>query len=233
MQTRNIDGAWVDLGSFAGQNVFFYLNNPIRLVRIVGLIVQINTVALGKYTLLTIDDGSGANIEVKIQRRDRQPGEDAEYPSNTLVDNVDVTFQWGEPTVHLDKKPLAIGSVVRAQGELSSYRNQRQVVLNRLFRVKDTNEEAVHWSKAADWKRSVLSKPWVLTQEQRDAVEEKLRKQERKDYERRKKRLKLQSADDEKKMQKEARREARRMAEQEKMDAGALAGSEVLPRPWD
>lgn len=195
--------------------------------------MQINSVAAGKYTLLTIDDSSGANIEVKIERRDRQPGDDAEYPSNTLVANVDVTVRLGESTLHLDNKPLAVGSVVRAQGEIASYRNQRQVTLNRLFRVKDTNEEAVHWSKAADWKRSVLSKPWVLTRERRDAVDEKLRKEERKEYEKRKKKRRLQTENDEKRTQKEARREAKRVAEQEKMDAGALAGSEMLPRPWD
>lgn len=217
----------------AGQNVFFYLNNPIHLVRIVGLIVQVTSVADGKFILLTIDDSSGANIEVKIQRRDRQPGDDAEYPSNTQVDNVDVTFQWGEPTIHLDKKPLAIGSVVRAQGEVANYRYQRQVVLNRLYRVKDTNEEAVHWSKAADWKRNVLNKPWVLTQEMRTAVDEKLRKEERKEYERRTKRQRLKSEDHERRSQKEAKREARRLAEEQKMDSGALPGSEVLPRPWD
>lgn len=217
----------------AGQNVFFHLNNPIRLVRIVGLVVQINSVAAGKYTLLTIDDSSGANIEVKLERRDRRPEDDAEYPSNTLVDNVDVTNNLGDPTIYVDKKPVSIGSVVRAQGELTSYRDQRQVSLKKLFHVKDTNEEAVHWSKAAEWKRTVLSKPWVLTKERRDAVEEKLRIEEYKDHERRKKRRKMQNEHDEKHVQREAKREARRMAEQEKMDAGALEGSERLPQPWD
>ncbi|KAK4503246.1 hypothetical protein PRZ48_006674 [Zasmidium cellare] len=218
---------------FEGQNVFFHLNNPIRLVRIVGLIVQINSVAEGKYTLLTIDDSSGANIEVKLQRRDRQPGDDAEYPSNTLIDNVDVMVNLGEPTIYVDRKPVSLGSVVRAQGELTSFRNQRQIDLKKLFRVKDTNEEAVHWSKAAEWKRTVLNKPWVLTQEQRDVADEKLRQEERKEHERRRKRRKMQNEHDEKHIQREARREARRMAEQEKMDAGALAGSERLPQPWD
>lgn len=217
----------------AGQNVFFQLNNPIRLVRIVGLIVQINSAAAGKYTLLTIDDSSGANIEVKLERRDRQPGDDADYPSNTLVDNVDVTIHLGEPRIHVDKKPVSIGSVVRAQGELEIFRNQRQVNLKKLFHVKDTNEEAVHWSKAAEWKRTVLSRPWVLTKERRDAVDEKLRNEERREHERRKRKRKMQTAHDERHLQRQARREERRLAEQGKMDAGALEGSERLPQPWD
>ena len=50
-----------------GQNIYFYLNHPIRFVRIVGVVVAIDDINL-KYSALTLDDGSGATVELKIVR---------------------------------------------------------------------------------------------------------------------------------------------------------------------
>jgi hypothetical protein len=47
------------------QNIYFHLNHPIRYVYICGVITEIEYIN-NRYTLLTLDDGSGSTIEVKI-----------------------------------------------------------------------------------------------------------------------------------------------------------------------
>jgi len=47
------------------QNIYFHLNHPIRYVYLCGVITEIEYIK-DLYTVLTLDDGSGATIEVKI-----------------------------------------------------------------------------------------------------------------------------------------------------------------------
>ncbi|KAJ5916879.1 hypothetical protein N7504_000894 [Penicillium tannophilum] len=50
---------------FEGQKIFFYKNHPIRFVTVAGLIVARTEVF--RRTILTLDDSSGATIEVTVQ----------------------------------------------------------------------------------------------------------------------------------------------------------------------
>ncbi|KAJ5539501.1 hypothetical protein N7513_007833 [Penicillium frequentans] len=50
---------------FDGQKIFFYKNHPIRFVTVAGLIVARTEVF--RRTILTLDDSSGATIEVTVQ----------------------------------------------------------------------------------------------------------------------------------------------------------------------
>jgi hypothetical protein len=47
------------------QNIYFHLNHPIRYVYLCGVITEIEYIK-NIYTILTLDDGSGATIEVRI-----------------------------------------------------------------------------------------------------------------------------------------------------------------------
>ncbi|EME45026.1 hypothetical protein DOTSEDRAFT_33627 [Dothistroma septosporum NZE10] len=218
---------------FEGQDIYFYLNHPIRFVRLVGLVVQIDSFSDGKWTILTLDDSSGANIEVKIEKRTRATGDDAQHPSNTLVDNVNVLIELGRPTILVNAKPLELGTVIGAQGIITTFRQSRQLSLKRIFRVKDTNEEALHWGKAVDWKQKILSNRWVLSRQQQDAIDEQVRQEERKEQERARLHRKKQAKYDEKYRQKRAAREEKRQIVEAQFNKGALPGSEILPRPWD
>ncbi|KAJ5645250.1 hypothetical protein N7507_011261 [Penicillium longicatenatum] len=51
--------------NFDGQKVFFYKNHPIRFVTVAGLIVARTEVF--RRTILTLDDSSGATIEITVQ----------------------------------------------------------------------------------------------------------------------------------------------------------------------
>lgn len=209
--------------------MFFWLNHPIRYVRLVGMVVQIDVVAQGKFALLTLDDGSGANIEVKVERRQTGFGEDAVYLSETTVDNLRVAVHLGTPMVRLDGKPLAIGAIIRAQGIITSFMRERQLLLKRVFSVKDTNEEAAWWAKVASWKASELSAPWVLTETERRAFDEKLHRAELMD---RMKADRLRRRE-EKARRRERRAEKERQVEEIVLSSGALIGSETILRPWE
>ncbi|CAG7947933.1 unnamed protein product [Penicillium olsonii] len=52
------------IGGFVGQKVFFYNNHPVRFVSLLGLIVERKEVY--QRTILTMDDSSGAIIEVIV-----------------------------------------------------------------------------------------------------------------------------------------------------------------------
>ena len=213
---------------FEGQNIYFHLNHPIRFVRLIGLIVDIELKA-GKYLLLTLDDSSGACIEVKTELRAVKEDDHAEYPSNTIVDNVDCLVDWGLPSLSINKEAADIGTVVKLKGTLDSFRNTRQVRLERAWIVRDTNEEAKAWAETASWHRDVLSKPWMLSARKRAEIDEKINSDAAKERERMKKRHAIDSQYAEKKRKHFERVEARRRKQEEKYNAGALPGSGVTP----
>jgi hypothetical protein len=213
---------------FEGQNIYFCLNHPIRFVRLVGLIVDINLVA-DKYLILALDDSSGACIEVKTELRSVREDDHAEYPSNTVVDNVDAVVDWGVPSLYINKEPADIGTVVKVKGTIHTFRKTRQLRLERAWIVKDTNEEAKAWAETAQWRRDVLSKPWTLTAAQRAEIDEDINRELAKEREKMRKRRALDSQSAEKKRLRGEKAEARRRREAEKFDAGALVGSFYVP----
>ncbi len=94
--------------------MYFHLNHPIRYVRLVGPIIAIDDLT-PRFTFLTLDDGSGAAIEVKIQRLDPAVSASVDCPSNTAVENVNVAAGLGVFDVVVDGRSLDIGTVVKAQ----------------------------------------------------------------------------------------------------------------------
>ena len=213
---------------FEGQNIYFHLNHPIRFVRLVGLIVDFALVA-DKYLILTLDDSSGACIEVKTELRVVKEDDHAEYPSNTVVDNVDAVVNWGVPSLYINKEAADIGTVVKVKGTIDTFRKTRQLRLERAWIVKDTNEEAKAWAETAQWRRDVLSKPWVLTAARRAEIDEGINRELAKEREKMRKRRALDSQYAEKKRLRGEKAEARRRREEEKYDAGALVGSCLVP----
>jgi len=218
---------------YQGQKVYFYRNHPIQFVRVVGLVVEIETLAEGKYTLLTLDDGSGECMVVKIKRRELAKDDEAEYPSNTEVDNVDVRVSMGLPSVFLDNKPVQLGDVVKVKGTIETFRNVRQLELKRMFKVKDTNEEAQTWSEVARWKRDVLSKPWVLSTAERDKVDAQIQREKQKEREKTRRKREWDARLLEKRRRHDEEHEARRKEEELRYNAGALKGSNVILAPWE
>jgi hypothetical protein len=119
-------------------------------------------------------------------------------------------------------KLASIGTIIQAGGTVIKFMESRQLMLEMVGLVKDTNEEASYWSKLAAWKRTVLAEPWILTDRQREDHDAKLQQDS------------LKAEDKSHK-----RREHERKAEKQRkrlefeMNQGALPGSDCLRRPWE
>lgn len=229
---------------FEGQNIYFILNHPIQYVRLVGLVVEVESFAQGKYTLLTLDDGSGECINVKVTRRKVAEDDVKVYPSNTEVDEVNVHFEMGLPAVAVLGAPVNVGTVLKVKCSITAFRNVRQLDLKKASIVRTTNEEAASWFETAAWKSEKLSQPWVLSAGERIRLDEENRETERREAEERlrdKARCKQKQARSEEhkqwKLALHDERQVKRAAKQKKQeaffDAGALEGSGVLRGPWD
>ncbi|KAK4958787.1 hypothetical protein LTR10_003583 [Elasticomyces elasticus] len=219
---------------FEGQNLYFYHNHPIHYVRIVGILVDIVTRGKnGEYTILTIDDSSGECIDVKITTLATVAGNEKGYASNTGVENVDVHVTMGLPTLHLNFKPVQIGEVLEIKGTISVFRRERQIELKRLFLVPGTNAEASEWRKTALWISTVLSRPWVLTDKERDAMDKRIKREEVDEKKMSNRRRAKDAKHDEERKRYEEKREAKRKRAESRMNEGALKGSSILPTPWD
>jgi hypothetical protein len=212
----------------AGQHLYFHFNHPIRFVRLVGVVVAIDDINL-KFTVVTIDDGSGAVIELKIVRVPLAGQNAILASSETKLNNVKVISQLGVFDVVVDDQKLEIGTVVKAKGTLSEFRGIKQVDLKRIWVVTTTDEEAQAWKEAAAFKQNVLSKPWHLTSAEHDQIKAKIKSEKRKlqDYERRKAEHEAKKEEQRKAHQvyladREKRVEARRRKEEVMMNAGAL-----------
>ncbi|KAF1957072.1 hypothetical protein CC80DRAFT_491909, partial [Byssothecium circinans] len=217
--------------AFQSQHIYFHLNHPICYVRLVGVVVAIDDINL-KYTVLTIDDGSGATIELKIVRLTADIYNAAKHPSNTTVGNVDVVSALGVFEVMIGGEQVDIGTVVKAKGTISEFRGAKQIELKRAWIVRTTDEEAQAWSEMAKFKKDVLSKPWRLTSTEhkqilKDMKKEKKKQEEYEEYKRAKaaheaKKAARRKVEEKERERKEAKLESRRRKEEVIMNAGAL-----------
>ncbi|OCL07937.1 hypothetical protein AOQ84DRAFT_354732, partial [Glonium stellatum] len=190
---------------YEGQRIYFSLNHPIRFVRLVGVIVAIDDIN-SKYTILTVDDSSGATIEVKIVRLAPEIANAVDCPSNTTVDNVNVVAELGVFEVVVDGCNLDIGTIIKAKCTISEFRGNKQLDLKRVSLVRSTDEEAQAWAEMAAFRQNVLAKPWVLSEEELKRIDKGLKVQRKKEKEYQ--RLKAEH---------EARKRARKEAWDQKM----------------
>lgn len=196
-----------------GQGVYFHLNHPIRFVSLTAVIVAVEDVA-SKYALLTLDDGSGANIIVKITRLPPEIARSAECPSNTSLDNVNLHMDVGTFDVVVDGQAIDVGSVVKVKCTIDEWKGTKQLQLKRIRVVMSTEEEIRSWEELARWKRDVIGAPWVLESET-------LRNLEQEDRDERKKKWEKDRVMEEKRkayVAKRKEREARHKAHEEKWE---------------
>jgi hypothetical protein len=191
-------------------------------------VVAINEINM-TYTTLTLDDGSGATIEVKLVRLSPDIHNAVESPSNSSVSNVNVISHLGVFKVTIDNQQVDIGTVIKTKGTLSEFRGAKQVELKRVWILSTTNEEAQAWAETATFKENILSKPWHLTSaEHRQITNEiKLERRKARDYERRKTEHEAKKREQRKTReaylaQKAAKLEVRHRKENIMMNAGAL-----------
>ncbi|KIW12175.1 hypothetical protein PV08_09450 [Exophiala spinifera] len=171
--------------------LLFYLNHPIQYVQVVGVVVAFDEY-FEKFWLLTIDDSSGATLDVtcakpekekeereKQKQKQKQTGgsnpanKNARDERTTIItDFQDRQTKEGEKEegeedevllLHQTVPTLTIGTVVQAKGTLSTFRSCRQLSLLRLTVVRDTAQEVALIASRTSFWASTLCKPWTLS----------------------------------------------------------------------
>ncbi|KAK7529162.1 uncharacterized protein J3D65DRAFT_643205 [Phyllosticta citribraziliensis] len=213
--------------------LFYYLNHPIRFVRVVGTVVEIGA-PTPLLVLFTLDDGSGATVEVKLERlRPDQLDKTGTHESNTVVPNVRVESGIGFLNVLVDGTVVDIGTVLRVQCSLDSYRQINQLELKQCSVIKSTADEIRNWVGTAKYMRDILQEPWVLSAKDQAKLDrrysrEQQAKRDKEIKENQRKTLRQRAKEewyrvrDEKKKVLEEKLERRRQKEEVLMNRGAL-----------
>ncbi|KAL7951880.1 hypothetical protein V8C42DRAFT_305488 [Trichoderma barbatum] len=142
---------------FEGENFYFFRNLPVKWVRVVGIVVAIEQYFNRR--IYTIDDSSGRNIlAVVIPPAPAKPkNESAAGEQRTNNDGQTANVQEVDPYADID-----VGMVVDVKGGVSSFRDERQINIEKMTIVKGTAQEVVLWEKRTRFHREVLEVPWLL-----------------------------------------------------------------------
>lgn len=173
--------------------MLFHLNHPIRFVRLAGVVTATDDFP-PRFALLTLDDGSGATIELKIERAAAPPPQDptapngadastgkaaaAATPTETVVPGLTVT-SYPSFALRLSSARVDVGTVLAAKGTLSSFRGVRQLELRRARVLATTREEVAEWREMGEFRREVLGRPWALSREERERVKREVGRERR------------------------------------------------------
>ncbi|KAK8213825.1 hypothetical protein IWZ00DRAFT_543157 [Phyllosticta capitalensis] len=211
----------------------YHLNHPISYVRLIGTVVALDA-PTPTFALLTLDDGSGATIEVKIRRlKPDQLDQTGTHASNTTIPNVDVKTSNGDFDAFVDGDVVDMGTVINVKATLDFFRGVTQLLMVRCSVVKSTAEEVRGWAETAKYMRETLARPWELSakmqakldqlykQEQEREAKYKMKK-ERRQQARERARAEWGRLREEQDRKLEERRERRREREEILMNRGAL-----------
>ncbi|KAH9884082.1 hypothetical protein F4778DRAFT_575172 [Xylariomycetidae sp. FL2044] len=139
---------------FEGQDVYFALNHPMRWVRIVGVVVAIDEYHGRR--IYTVDDSTGMCIECSLAiPKPVVSGHQKDAVNNQATGATKDDF----PVAPTD---IDIGIVVDVKGSITLFRNQKQIKIQKLQRIRSTDQEVHFWNKIRDFRKDVLSQPWVL-----------------------------------------------------------------------
>lgn len=116
-------------------------------------------------------------------------------------------------------KGIDVGSVVKIKGIISIYR-ERQIAMKIVHVIPDTAAEVVEWGARNAFYKDVLSKPWVVTEEEEKKCLEHAEREMWRGEEKKKRKIKKGETEDERKLRKKRER-------REKRDKEAKAAKEA------
>ncbi|KAF4555936.1 Hypothetical protein D9617_2g059010 [Elsinoe fawcettii] len=215
---------------FEGQNVLFYHNHPVQYAYLVGIIVSIEAASSGP-TMITLDDSSGACIDLVVKR-----DKSSDDPGHTKTEKLTISYTTGPmgPILNpiklsLDGQHLQPGLLVKAKGTFSSFRGIRQIDLKRLAIVKNTTEEIAAWQAEGKSRKDIFSKPWILTEADRKRIDATIRQgdaqaklEEARQALKKRQRSKKLEVQQRRKAKREEEEEQQRQIVEAKMNEGAL-----------
>lgn len=197
--------------------LLFYLNHPIQFVQVTGVIVAYEDYHEKLWSFM-VDDGSGKVIECACWK----PDEDQVRPTggqddDTKPKKIDIEQQKREDVIN----SVDIGTVVQVKGTITTFRDARQIQIERLSVVPTTNHEVRLAAARIKFLEEVLTKPWVLSPNRQKRLFREAQGEKRKESEKavmlkqRQKRLE----DREKRHAERITKEYEREEEQRKKDA--------------
>lgn len=208
----------------------------------VGVIVARTEIT--KRTIITLDDSSGATIDVCVLQSDPKDREKTqtediqisdisktELDASTSLDTSEQTSNTKTPVLQaehvsatdrtiLDITSLKPGTTVRVKGTLSRFRSIMQLNLERFTLIRDTNAEMQFIDKRLQFLVEVLAVPWVLSDEEIEQLREEAERgdakaiEDRQRAEQRVKRRAEREERDYRHIQKRYEREERRRAKE-------------------
>eukprot|EP00124_Ichthyophonus_hoferi_P002603 Ihof_evm4s184 gene=Ihof_evmTU4s184 len=116
-------------------DTFFLLNHPISRVEVMGYIVSVDV--RSRLTTYHVDDGSGVISCVVWSKNNRE-----------------------EPQF-----PLELGTLVKARGRVTSYREARQITITSIGAERINNAELLWWLEVSQLKHQIYSHPLVIESE--------------------------------------------------------------------
>ncbi|KAI0553947.1 hypothetical protein F4679DRAFT_391145 [Xylaria curta] len=144
---------------FQENDVFFYLNHPIKWVRITGVVVAVDEY-YGR-RVYTIDDGTGQCIEC-TQTTLTATSDKKNHRDNDRGKQVEPQVARAKAAAETGTDDIDVGMVLYIKGSLKLFRGQKQININEAKQVLSTNQEVLFWDKIREFRRDVLSQPWVL-----------------------------------------------------------------------
>jgi hypothetical protein len=164
--------------SHSPTSLLFYLNHPIQFVCVVGIVVGFDDHE--RFWLFTVDDSSGATVDVTCRKpenvKEQNEGSSTRPNSNAaLAQDAAVKARKGKNQGRNDATTdetdarlevlsrVDLGSVVKVKGTITTFRSVRQIALERLEIVPDTNAEVRFWTQRTQLFADVLSKPWIVS----------------------------------------------------------------------
>ena len=153
---------------FEGQNLYFYLNHPVQFVYLVGVVVSFEDFHERRW-LVIIDDSSGATIEVTCpkpeKKADGQQEKTLDEQLRRDAGNISEEQVRAKTIASID-----VGSVIKVKGKVGTFRDTRQIQLERIAIVPDTNTEMHFREQRTILKVEVLSKPWTISSKQQSRL---------------------------------------------------------------
>lgn len=130
-----------------------------------GVIVSLD-VLQARY-IMVLDDSSGVNIVLTCEReKSALPQVDHTSSASTTLSNPAAPAIGSTATGRkIDLTGIDVGVVVKAKGGISTFREERQMSLERVEIVKTTNEEVAAWAENTTFHRNILDKAWIISGE--------------------------------------------------------------------
>ncbi|KAK3493001.1 telomere regulation protein Stn1-domain-containing protein [Neurospora hispaniola] len=201
---------------FQGQDLYFHLNHPIKWVRICGIVVAIDVYgdsssrSKGQIQVITIDDSSGHTIECVVP---------LPPPSAPSVPSLGKQEQRQPPqSLPLIDSQIDIGHILDIKGSLRTFREQRQVKVEKIVHLCTTEQEVAFWERVVQLRKEILDKPWKLDEKvvrrlRREAMgvnERDAKREKEKDEARRERKRRRRLEEERRRLEKERRVEGER-----------------------